>query len=113
VGTAFLVFAALSAWRGHYWPPRVLATLGAGLLVAGAVIPGRLGPVYRVWMRLAHAISRVTTPIALGIVYFVLLTPTGLLMRLIGRNPLRHAERQGGFWVPAPSGGRTDLDMQF
>ncbi len=66
VGTAFLVLAAISAWRGHTLPPRVLGALGGALLLAGLVVPGRLSRVHRAWMGLALALSKVTTPIMIG-----------------------------------------------
>jgi hypothetical protein len=113
VGIAFLVFAGLSAWRGHQTPPIVLATLGGGLLLAGLVIPGKLGPVFRAWMGLAHLLSKITTPVFLGVVYFVVVTPIGLLARLFGRQPMRQAEVQGSFWAPMSSGGRSNLETQF
>lgn len=113
VGIAFGVLGAISAWRGHYFAPRILATLGGILLLAGLVVPGRLSRAHRAWMALARAISRVTTPVTVGALYFVVLTPVGLLMRALGRNPLRRRERNGGFWVPADSDGRSDLEAQF
>ena len=113
VGIAFLVFGAISAWRGHELPPRILWTLGGILLFAGLVIPSRLGPVYRGWMRLGLAIGRVVSPIVVGAMYFVVVTPVGVVLRLLGRNPLRHRERNGGFWMPAASNGRSDLETQF
>jgi len=113
VGIAFLILAGISYWRGHHLPPRVLAVLGIGLFVAGVFIPGRLGPVYRGWMGIAHGLSRITTPIFLGVVYFLVLTPIGLLMRLFGRHPMRQAEHTGSYWASPPSGGRSDLKTQF
>jgi Saxitoxin biosynthesis operon protein SxtJ len=113
VGIAFLVLAGLSAWRGHYYPPRVMGALGGALLLAGLLVPGHLGRVQGWWMGLAHAISKVTAPIVVGILYFVVLTPIGGLIRVFGRNPLRHKEENGGFWLTAPSGGRSDLHNQF
>jgi hypothetical protein len=113
VGIAFLVVGAFSAWRGHDLAPRILWTLGGILLVSGLVIPGRLGPVYRAWMRLGFAIGKVMSPIVVGAMYFVVVTPVGVVLRVLGRNPLRHPERDGGFWMPASSDGRSDLDTQF
>lgn len=113
VGAAFGVLAAIGFWRGHLIVPVIFVALGLPLLLAGLSIPGRLGPVYRVWMRGAHAISKVTTPLFLGIVYLLVLTPAGLLMRGLGRNPLRHEESDGGYWVRREPGQRTDLDRQF
>jgi hypothetical protein len=113
VGAAFVVLGTISLWRGHHLPPRILWTLGGALLAAGAVIPSRLGGVYRSWMVLARAVSRVTGPVMLGAVYVFVVTPAGAVMRLLGRNPVRHREQNGGFWVPPSSGGRSDLETQF
>ena len=113
VGAAFLVLAGIAFWRQHPTSWRILAGLGGALLVAGVLIPSHLGPLSRAWMGLAHALSKVTTPIFMGVVYFLVLTPIGLVMRAIGRQPMRHAEREGGFWVVPPSGGRSDITRQF
>jgi hypothetical protein len=99
VGIAFLVLTAISWWRGHEIAPYVLGGTGAVLVLAGALVPGRLGPIQRGWMGLARAISRVTTPIFMAIVFFVIITPIGLLMRLSGRNPIRHKPSGGSYWA--------------
>jgi Saxitoxin biosynthesis operon protein SxtJ len=105
VGAAFLALAALLYWREL--PTGAVATgfLGAALLLGGLVIPGHLGPVYKAWMRFALLLSRVTTPIFLGIVYYLVFTPIGLVMRALGRNPLVRASGQGRWIV---RGGETD-----
>ena len=113
VGPAFLLFAGISWWRGHEWPPMVLGALGGTLLLAGLIVPGRLTGVYNAWMRLGALLSRVVSPIVIGIMYFVILTPAGVALRLAGKNPLRQPERSGGFWMPAPSGGRSNLENQY
>ena len=118
VGMAFLVLAALSRWRGHQVAPAVLAALGGLLFLAGVTIPGRLGAVHRAWMGLALAISRVTTPLFMGLIYFVVLTPTGLLMRLFGKHPLKRRAANGSFWVsreprPPPLAKRVPFHRTF
>lgn len=99
LGIAFGVVASISWWRGHQIPPLVLGSLSALFLVAGTVFPSRLGPVYRGWMGFAHAISKVTTPIFMGIVFYLVLTPIGLVVRLVKGNPLRHKAGGEGFWI--------------
>lgn len=113
VGVAFVVLGSISAWRGHHLPPRILWSLGGALLVAGILIPGRLTTLNRWWMGLGHAIGKVTAPIIAGAAYFLILTPVGIALRLLGRNPLRASERDGGFWFPASSDGRSNLETQF
>lgn len=115
VGGAFLALAGLTLWRGHAVVAIVLATVAALLVLAGVVLPGRLGPIYRGWMGLALVISKVTTPVFMGIVYFLVITPTGVLMRVFGRNPVVREESEGSFWVSRPSGPdrHSDLRRQF
>ena len=112
VGIAFLFLAALSRWRGHAMPPAVLGGLGLLLICGGLILPTHLGPVRRAWMGLAHAISKVTTPLFLGLVYFLVITPTGLLRRLVAQDPLKHANVGGGFWVARPEAERRSRNMK-
>lgn len=113
VGTAFLLLSALLFWREKQMAFQVTLGLGSTLYLLGAIIPGRLGPVYHAWMRMALAISKVTTPIFMGIVYFLVLTPTGLLMRLFGRKPMSHSLRDDGYWVKTAGREPSDLHRQF
>jgi hypothetical protein len=113
VGGAFIALAALFWWkgRGTFW--FIAAGIGIVMLVAGLVVPDRLAPLRRAWMGLAHVISKVTTPLILGLLFFVVLTPAGLIARLFGHRPLRRAA-DGGVWVSrAPGDRRSDLDRQF
>jgi hypothetical protein len=112
VGGAFLALAGLLWWRAHPIGMTVTAGLGTMLVLAGVIVPGRLGPVFRAWMRLAHLISRVTTPIVLGVVFFVVVTPIGALMRLIGRNPIGRSRTATSYWV-GRTGQRGTMSNQF
>ena len=103
VGIAFGVLAGITWWRDHPLMMQVFIGLAVTLILAGLIIPGRLGPVNRAWMGLALLISKVTTPIFLAIVYFLVISPIGLLMRLFGRNPLKHKPEHGSLWL-----SRTD-----
>ena len=114
VGAAFVALAALLYWRGRLAGAMVVGGLAVALMTGGAIAPARLGPVYRAWMALALAISRVTTPVFLGIVYFGVLTPIALVMRLVGRRPLRQSRDASTYWVDRPaSERRSDLRRQF
>jgi hypothetical protein len=113
VGTAFLVLSGILFWREKETAFQVTAALGGLLYVAGAIIPGLLGPVYRAWMGMALLISKVTTPIFMGVVYFVVLTPTGLIMRLLGRRPINHQVKDNGYWHVTAGRTPTDLRRQF
>jgi hypothetical protein len=112
VGTAFLVFAGIAWWRGHPTTTMVLGGLGGLLVLSGLIVPTHLGPVERAWMALAHAISKVTTPIVMGVMYLVVLFPAGVLRRGIGGNPLVHAEQEYSYWRARPAGSRRSASMR-
>lgn len=67
------------------WPWVVLAVLA----LAGFFTPRLLRPLYHGWMRAALWLSRLTTPVILGVAFFLLITPFGLVMRAIGKDPMR------------------------
>jgi hypothetical protein len=114
VGGAFLALAGLLFWRQKATAVVTpFAIIGALLVVLGLAAPRLLALVYKGWMRFAVALSKITTPIFMGVIYFVILTPIGALMRLFGRNPLRR-DQGGTDWVTRPATARgSALDRQF
>jgi Saxitoxin biosynthesis operon protein SxtJ len=82
-------------WRQQ--SPRWWAiALLVGLALPGLIAPMILAPAYRAWMKLAEVLAWVNTRILLGFVFYGVVTPIGLLMRLRGRDPMRRQfDRQG------------------
>ncbi len=113
VGVAFGVLAGIAIWRDNSTAATVFGSIGGVLLVGGLVAPGLLGPVEKAWMGLAHVLSKVTTPIFLGIVYFVVLSPVGLVRRVVGRHPLRHEPKDGSYWRDRADAPPSDIERQF
>ena len=85
------VFALVAFWpllRGEsprWWALAVAAALGgfAWLLPSVYRVPNRL------WFKLGLVLAAVVGPVALAIVYLVAIVPTGLLLRIFGKDPLR------------------------
>jgi hypothetical protein len=114
VGGAFVAIAVVAAWRGRATPAIACGAVGAALLVAGVVAPARLAGVYRTWMRGALALSAITTPVLMGVVYFGVLTPMALVGRLARRRALGVPDDAPTAWVDRPPGARrSDLRRQF
>jgi hypothetical protein len=89
-------------------------SLGALLLGGALIAPAALLPVERAWMRLAHAISKVTTPILMGVVWFIVVTPTALIRRALGKSQIERDLKAPTFWVHREEGHRRgDLERQF
>ena len=113
VGGAFLLLSTVAWYREHATVMVALVCLGAALVLAGLVVPTRLGVVERSWMRLAHAISRVTVPVGMAVIYFGTITPVGFLRRAVGGDPLRHGEQEGTFWKSRRGRSTTSMERQF
>lgn len=99
------VFVLLSSWwlyRGKFldavYP---LLIIGALLVLLGLVWPRALVLPNRAWILLAAALSFVTTRIILGVVFFLIVTPIGVIKRLSGWDPLnRRAGSSESYWRP-------------
>ena len=52
------------------------------------VFPAALGPVYKVWMKIGHALGWINTRIILGIIFFILFAPIALMFRIFGRDSM-------------------------
>jgi hypothetical protein len=84
------LFAVFFPWlfdaaRMPLWP-WVLALL---LWVPALFFPGGLAPVYKTWMKIGHAIGWVNTRIILGLLFYLMVLPMGLIMRLLGNDPMK------------------------
>jgi hypothetical protein len=113
VGSAFLLVSAVGWYRGYGAIAIVPGGIGGALALAGLLVPTRMGRVERTWMRMALAISRVTVPIVMALIYYVVITPVGLLRKAVGGDPLNHAERGGTFWQSRHVSGATRMERQF
>ena len=100
VGGAFALLGLVSWARGHEIPPLVLGSLAVGLIVPGLVAPRALGPVQRVWMRAAMVIGEFNSRVILGVFYYLVMAPVGLVRRLFG-DPLDRGlgDRTTSAWV--------------
>lgn len=112
LGVAFVVLGGVCWWRGLGVAAAVAWGAGGILLLSGIAVPSRLGPAQRAWLGLAAVLSHITTPIFLGLVYFGVIAPIGLLLRAGGRNPLTRYRRAGTCWVPRPEAARSRRDME-
>ena len=115
VGTAFAVFGGIVLWRDHQLMAQIFWAIAVLLILGALVIPAMLKPVERIWMAGAHQISRVTTPIVMGIVYFLVLTPIALIVRRTKGNPLVHTHDETGYWLKRDDAEqpRSDMRRQF
>jgi hypothetical protein len=85
------IFAVIGLWPVlfHNENPRWWAVILAGLLVIPALIlPRSLSWVYARWMALGHLMGWINTRIILGVVFYLVVTPIGMVRRLLGKDPM-------------------------
>ncbi|HWA38242.1 MAG TPA: SxtJ family membrane protein [Burkholderiales bacterium] len=97
------VFCIIAAWPlMSAAAPRWWAFVVAGVFAALALArPALLAPLNRQWLKLGLLLGKIVSPIALGVVFYAVLMPIGLLMRLTGKDPLRlRFERDSeSYWI--------------
>src|SRR5215510_15706779 len=89
VGGIFAVIGVWPAlWRGQ--PLRLWSLLLGGALIALALVwPRSLAQVYRLWMVVGEVLGWINTRLILGVVFYGIFTPLGLLMRFRGQDAMR------------------------
>ena len=85
------IFALIALWplviRAE--DPRWWAVVVAGcLLVPAVVFPKSLTWVYKGWMALGHVLGWINTRIILGFIFYVIVTPIGIVRRWLGKDPM-------------------------
>lgn len=104
VGGALLLLAAFLFWRADWQAGTLVMALGVGgltLVITGLLVPGALRPLYPVWMTLALVLGTIMTAVLLTAVFYLIVTPIGLLMRLAGKDPMnrRPDPKQATYWI--------------
>ena len=105
MAAALALFGLLNGWHhGRLWPwMLLLATL---FLLAGLFTPSWLHPLNRLWMMLGLVLHRIVNPVVMGLLFYGTILPTGIIMRLRGRDLLR-LKREGtadSYWIARPPG---------
>ena len=112
----FLILALLPLLKSE--GPRVWALAASAAVAAVTLIrPSLLTVPNRLWMKFGLLLGRIVSPVVIGILYYLVITPFGIVMRLAGKDPLRlrrEPEAQS-YWIKRdPPGPPPDsLTNQF
>ena len=97
----FALFVAAMAWRkGNAQAAWAIGTIGVVLGAVSAAWPSFGRRIYLAWTAVSFVIGTVVSTILLALLYFGIVTPIALVMRLTGRDALRLRGDGGSFWVP-------------
>ena len=110
-----IIFGLFFPWLlERDWPiwPWIVA---APFWTLAAVYPRSLRLTYRIWMRFGLLASRVMTPLVLGIVFFVMISPMAIVRRLMGKDPLQRTldPNQTSYRVKSTKSPEEKLERPF
>lgn len=98
-----VVFAIIACWPLlHGGGIRLWALgIGAAFLAVALINPGILAIPNRLWLKFGLLLGAIVAPIVMILVFFVVVTPMALVMRAIGRDPLRRKidPNETSYWI--------------
>lgn len=109
-----LIFAGWFWFKGSITVAWICAGAGVVCFVTSFFVPPVARVIYAFWMVLAWVLSQIITPIIMGILYYLVVTPIGLVLRLTGHDRLR-LKKPGttSYWTDVPATTGTGYERQF
>ena len=106
MAAALALMGVAMRFVGHH-PRRAfwMWALAATLLLFGLAAPRALKGIHRVWMGLAFVLGWFVSRIILGVIFFGIITPIGVVMKLAGKDVLREKMDRSAttYWIPRES----------
>jgi len=96
----FGCLCALGIWSDKPLPTYLFGTLAA-LGLGFILFPYQLRPVYDAWLKIAHFLGRIFTTLILALAYYLVITPSAIIKRLFGGNPIpvKPDRKASSYWV--------------
>ena|SRR6266545_2201649 len=116
IGLVAMLFGVLPLVHGDQMRPWLLGS-GAAVLLVAVLKPGLLSPFNLVWFWIGKFLGMIVAPIVMMMIFFVTITPIGLLVRWSGKDALglRRKSAVDTYWIKrdSPSSSRESLKNQF
>ena len=102
-GLLFFVFLIVSLWPlTHEGSIRIWSVIvSAVFLILGLINSRLLTPLNVLWFKLGMILGAIISPIVMGIVFFLVVTPTGLILRIMGKDLLnkKYDKEKETYWI--------------
>jgi len=97
---------------------RMWALITCGVFATMAIaFPWMLTPLNRLWAKFGMLMHKITNPILMGLVFFIAVFPTGLIIRLLGKDPMRRKAKPDleSYWIQREQSelSAESFDQQF
>ena len=99
IGLILLIIAGFLFWKEKE-SFQILLTFGVTLCILGITIPFILKPIYWVWMVFATILGWIMTRVILSLLFYIIFTPIGLILRFFGKQflELRWDQSKESYW---------------
>ena len=111
----FIVFLVISIWPLSYnGEIRIISLIISIIfLILGLINSNILKPLNFIWMKFGMLLGRIISPVILGIIFFFVVTPTGLIMRLLRKDLLNFKyNNHKSYWIEK-DGPKSKMKNQF
>ena len=112
----FIVFLAISLWPLKSQEDLRLWAFILALIffVLGILNSKFLTPLNKLWMKFGIFLGSIVSPFVMGVVFFIVVTPTGLIMRFLGKDLLRIKKSKfvSTYWISREKQNNT-MKRQF
>ncbi len=95
---AFAVLAGIQVWRSSPTFASVCAMIAAGFAAVAFLAPDWLARLNVLWFRFGLLLHRITNPLIMGFIFFGVVTPIGVTMRLLGKRPIKLERSDATYW---------------
>ena len=87
---------------GHVRTATIFWILAAFFLLSGLLIPTILKPIYWLWLKFAAALAWFNTRLIMGLMFFLVFTPIGLVLRLLRIDLIKQRwdSKASSYWIP-------------
>lgn len=99
-GVVFAIIAFVLMLRGHSFWVGVLALSGSFVLSA-LLVPGVFRWPNHIWLAFGEFLHRLTQPLILGLLFYFSIVPVGVILRIIGKDPLalKFDQQANSYWI--------------
>ena len=99
----FIVFMGFGLWpltKGNN-PSILLIAISLLFLILGILNSKILTPLNNSWVKLGEILGRIIAPVVMALVYFLILTPVSLVVRVFGKDllGLKYIKKQNSYWI--------------
>ena len=99
----FIVFLIVSLWPLTYGEPiRIwLVIISMVFLILGLMNSKLLTPLNKLWFKFGMILGAIVSPVVLGVVFFLVVTPIGLIMKIMGKDLLnkKYDKKKRSYWI--------------